>query len=291
MTILNMKPLNPHLKTLDPDYLYHLGLDSSMDLKSLFGDVKFVCMGGSRHRAKNFAKKAADFLGLELQDDELQPLGKMERCLLYKVGPVISVSHGMGMPSISIFLHELTKLLHYAEAKDFAFIRIGTSGGVGVAPGTVVVTTEAVNEKLEPVHEKVILGQVNRYPTKLDANLIDSILSAKESLNVETGKTMGTHDFYEGQGRLDGALTSDYSDADKMAFLQKAHALGVKNIEMECSEFAAFCARAGIPGAVVCASIVNRLNGDQITSTPEELAQFSDNAQQLILNYIKQNQF
>ena len=37
-----------------------------------------------------------------------------------------------------------------------------------------------------------------------------------------------------------------------MAFLRKAHAVGVRNIEMEAPAFAAFCNRAGIPGADVC---------------------------------------
>jgi uridine phosphorylase len=51
----------------------------------------------------------------------------------------------MGMPSLSILLHEITKLMHYAGATDYCFIRIGTSGGLGVPPGTVVITTEVPN--------------------------------------------------------------------------------------------------------------------------------------------------
>ena len=39
-------------------------------------------------------------------------------------------------------------------------------------------------------------------------------------------------DFYEGQGRLDGALC-DYTEADKMEFLERAKEEGVRNIEME----------------------------------------------------------
>lgn len=37
----------------------------------------------------------------------------------------------MGIPSISIMLHELIKLLHYAHCTDVTIIRIGTSGGIG----------------------------------------------------------------------------------------------------------------------------------------------------------------
>lgn len=39
--------------------------------------------------------------------------------------------HGMGVPSISIMLHELIKLLHHAQCRDVVLFRLGTSGGVG----------------------------------------------------------------------------------------------------------------------------------------------------------------
>ena len=39
--------------------------------------------------------------------------------------------HGIGVPSLSVMLNELLKLLHYAECEDVLFIRIGTSGGLG----------------------------------------------------------------------------------------------------------------------------------------------------------------
>ena len=32
--------LNPHFQQLEVDYLYHLGLDTSMDLKKDFGELK-----------------------------------------------------------------------------------------------------------------------------------------------------------------------------------------------------------------------------------------------------------
>lgn len=284
-----MKPeaRNPNLDQLDTDFLYHLGLDTSMDLEGMFGDVKYVCMGGSSVRAEDFANKAAADLGFEVPEGGAQPIGKTERCSLFKVGPVISVSHGMGMPSMLIFLHELAKLLDYAGAQDVKFIRIGTSGGVGVEPGTVVVAEEGLNGKLEPAFEQVELGETYSYPTGLDRQLAEEILEARGEIRAQLGKTMGTDDFYEGQGRLDGALKPRYTEADKMAFLHRAHEAGVRNIEMESTAFAAFCLRAGIPAAVVCTTLLNRLQGDQVTSTPEQLAQFSDNAQRVVLQYIR----
>ena len=44
---------------------------------------------------------------------------------------VLMLQHGMGIPSISIMLHELIKLLHHARCTDVTIFRIGTSGGIG----------------------------------------------------------------------------------------------------------------------------------------------------------------
>ena len=57
---------------------------------------------------------------------------------------------------MSILIHELIKLLHYAECKDVTFFRIGTCGGVGIEPGTLVVTEEAVDGKFRPEYRQVI---------------------------------------------------------------------------------------------------------------------------------------
>jgi uridine phosphorylase len=58
-----------------------------------------------------FANDLAKDFGL----GPVQPSGKTDRYTWFKVGPVIVSSHGMGMPSISILLHEVAKLLKYAE--------------------------------------------------------------------------------------------------------------------------------------------------------------------------------
>lgn len=47
--------------------------------------------------------------------------------------------------------------------------------------------------------------------------------------------------------RLDG-LFSEYTTSEQFEFLRKLSEIGVKNIEMESTGFAAFTYRAGIPG-------------------------------------------
>lgn len=191
------------------------------------------------------------------------------------------------MPSVSILLHEITKLLHYAGVKDPTYLRLGTSGGIGVPPGTVVLADKGLNGELMPEYKLSVLGKVKSYPTQLDYALNRKILAAKGKIHTVLGHTVGTDDFYEGQGRMDGALDPGYTEEEKMQFLSFAHIVGARNFEMEAPEFAAFCLRAGIPAADMCVTLLNRFDGDQVTSTPEELADFSDRAQSLALRFIK----
>lgn len=127
---------NTLIRLGNEDYMYHLGLANDGDLTSLVGDVRFVCMGGSADRANKLAQQLCSRLEIKSHAGDLQPIGKTERFSMYKVGPVISVNHGMGMPSMSILLHEVSKLLYFGKArKDVIFIRVGTSGGLGINPG------------------------------------------------------------------------------------------------------------------------------------------------------------
>lgn len=71
------------------------------------------------------------------------------------MGPVLSISHGMGTPSLGILLHEIIKLMYHAKCKDPVFIRIGTCGGIGVDGGTVIISDDAVDGLLRSVYEVV----------------------------------------------------------------------------------------------------------------------------------------
>lgn len=180
----------------------------------------------------------------------------------------------MGGPSISILLHELAKLLKYANA-DCVWIRIGTCGGLGIPAGTLVLTQQSLNGALEPWHETIVLGERVRRPTMFKPEMNLEIMQTCEELGLKAviGKTMCCDDFYEGQARLDGAIC-DYNEDDKMKFLQRAHEMGVVNIEMESLQFGAFCHAVDVQAAVICVTILNRLEGDQVGSTPQELAEF-----------------
>lgn len=70
---------------------------------------------------------------------------------------------------------------------------------------------------------------------------------------------------FKGQGRRDGA-SCDYSEDAKMAFLRELYAKGIRNIEMEATLFASLTNHVGVKAADICVTIINRLNGDQVST-------------------------
>ncbi|KAL3060312.1 uridine phosphorylase 1 [Trematomus bernacchii] len=282
---------NPHLDVMKDDVLYHFGLGTAThNLPAMFGDVKFVCVGGSPWRMKSFTEYIAAEIRMEDPESEYPNIcAGTDRYAMYKVGPVLSVSHGMGIPSIAIMLHELIKLLHHAHCEDVTIVRIGTSGGIGLEPGTVVVTKKSMDATFLPKFEQVILGKTVERNTDLDQCLAEELLQCSKELNqFETviGNTMCTLDFYEGQARLDGAFCS-YTEKDKQDYLKKASEAGICNIEMESSVFAAMCKLSGLRAAVVCVTLLDRLKGDQMNSSHEVLQSYQLRPQILVGNYIK----
>merc|ERR1712106_330439 len=287
-----VKLMNPHIQEMEEDVLYHLALGSgSHDLQQMFGDVKFVCMGGTPQRMKSFAEYMLRQLGY------LLPTGtclvdiseRSHRYAMYKVGPVLSISHGMGIPSAGILLHEIIKLMYHAGVKDPIFFRIGTCGGIGLEPGTVVVSEEAVDGRVRPVHETIILGQVVSRKAKLDVDFARKVVSSgsREGDKFKTvlGKTISTDDFYEGQGRIDGAIC-EYTEDDKLKYLQEVAAKGVTNMEMEALVFAALTHMAKIRSSVVCVTLLDRLKGDQISTPKEELLSWQERPMDVVSRFI-----
>ncbi|XP_041057031.1 uridine phosphorylase 2 [Carcharodon carcharias] len=282
---------NPHLASMPEDFLYHFDLGTKThNLQAMFGDVKFVCVGGSANRMKAFAQFMHMELGLNGSDSDILDIcAGTDRYSMYKIGPVLSISHGMGVPSISIMLHELIKLLHHAKCCDVTIIRLGTSGGIGLDPGTVVITDTAVDSFFQPQFEQVVLGKIITRSTELDKDLAQELLNCgNEIADYPTiiGNTMCTYDFYEGQGRLDGALCS-FSNEEKLEYLKKAYKAGVRNIEMESTVFAAMCHSCDLKAAVVCVALLNRFDGDQITTPHEVLLEYQKRPQKLVSMFIK----
>uniref|UniRef100_A0A668A4L5 Uridine phosphorylase 2 n=1 Tax=Myripristis murdjan TaxID=586833 RepID=A0A668A4L5_9TELE len=158
-----------------------------------------------------------------------------------------------------------------------------------LAPGTVVISSKAVDHSFHPQFEQVVLGKVITRSTELDEGLANELLQYStelQDLPTVIGNTMCTHDFYEGQGRLDGALCS-FSPEEKLEYLRKAHEAGVRNIEMESTVFAAMCRVCGLKAAVICVTLLNRFEGDQITTPHDVLVEYQQRPQVLVSHFIK----
>lgn len=150
-------------------------------------------------------------------------------------------------------VHEVLKLLHYARVKKpVTMIRLGTCGGVGVEPGTTVISELVYNGLFKSFYEQQILGTTVRHAAVLDKGLRQRLISLatlpEMNVPVVAGNTLCADDFYECQARTDGAFC-DFSEDERTEFLTKCHEeYGIRNIEMESLAFAAMTHRAGIRG-------------------------------------------
>lgn len=135
------------------------------------------------------------------------------------------------------------------------------------------------------------MNKIVRRPCAVDDSLLEELqtfAAGRPSCGYKTvvGNTMCALDFYESQTRLDGALC-DFTEQDKYGRLRTMVAAGVRNIEMEATTFLAMCHAAGIRGAIVCVTLLDRLKGDQVNSSKDFLEQLQQRPQHFVLDFIK----
>lgn len=149
-------------------------------------------------------------------------------------------------------------------------------------PGTVCITNRALDPMLQDFIElKICLKLVRRecvidLATSTELESLAKKYPNKEELgeyDVKCGATIGTNDFYEEQGRTNGAIC-DHSQDDKMRFLEKAREAGVINMEMESNYMAAMCHKLGVSFGIICVALNNRLICDKVKLTREEVSSF-----------------
>jgi len=277
-------------KFMQEHYLYNLNIFINQEVIDKFHGVKYVCMQGSGDRAKALAQKLAKVtLGIEETYFTPQNLFKTAKFEVFRVGNILSVSHGMGTISIMNLLDDITKLMKASGNTDLEYIRIGTSGGINIAPGSVVVTDTAYKPDLTTGYPMTILGKEIIFPTQMDASLNERIIKAQpeiEQFNLYRGNSITADDFYLGQCRFDGAIKPRYDENMRQKYFKKIMALNIYNFEMESTAIASFCSRANISASMIAVTLIDRLNGDQVTATAEELDNFADRAHTVAINYL-----
>lgn len=273
------------------DVYYHFGVSSDDALLDGLRDVKAVIMAGSGGRIKSFAQTWSDLNG----GAPIVAFPKEDRFVTRYCAGVLFASHGMGMPSASIALQELMRMVFFLkrgdlEALDEVFwARIGTSGGVGLEGGTIVVTTEGLMADLRPY--RLLNGGMGEYWFDGDfpADVAHAIIEANAGADfaMATGRTVAGNEFFLEQFRLDGAVCLETPET-KMAWLQWIHDNGVRNIEMEGAMLAGYLNHWGFSKfAMICCTLLNRLHGDQVTASPDELAKYSEDSGVALFNYLE----
>jgi uridine phosphorylase len=272
------------------DVYYHFGVASDDPILEEFRDVRAIILAGSGDRIKEFAQRWSALHG----GAPVVALPKEERFVTRYCAGVLFASHGMGMPSASIAVQELMRMVFFLKRGDLEamsevfWARVGTSGGVGLPGGTVVVTTEGVMADLKPY--RLLNGLSGEYwfdgtfPMDVARAIVDA--SAGSGIPVELGRTVAGNEFFLEQLRLDGAICLE-SPESKMAWLEALDAAGVRNIEMEGAMLAGYLNHWGFPKfAMICTTIVNRIEGDQVTETPAELHEFSERSGDVLFHYL-----
>ena len=272
------------------DVYYLFGVASSDPLLTTLRDVRAVVMAGSGSRIKEFAERWSELNA----GTEIVAFPKEDRFVTRYTAGVLFASHGMGMPSASIALQELMRMVFFLkrgdlDAMDEVFwCRVGTSGGVGLPGGTVVVSSEGLMADLKPY--RLLNGGTGEYwfDGHFPAESCNAIIAANEHTDFEiiSGKTVAGNEFFLEQFRLDGAICLETPES-KMGWLHWLQENGVVNIEMEGAMIAGFLNHWGFSKfAMICCTLLNRLEGDQVTATPEQLHKYSEDSGVALFNYL-----
>lgn len=273
------------------DVYYHFGVASSDPILDKLRGVRAVIMAGSGGRIKEFAQRWSEMSG----DPEIVAFPKEDRFVTRYTGGVLFASHGMGMPSASIAVQELMRLVFFLKRgdldamSDVFWCRVGTSGGVGLPGGTVVVSSEGVMADLKPF--RLLRGRDGEYwfDGTFPRATYEAIIAANENadFDIVSGKTVAGNEFFIEQFRLDGALCFETHES-KMEWLSWLDENGVRNIEMEGAMLAGYLNHWGFGKfAMICCTLLNRLEGDQVTASPEQLHKFSEDSGVALFNYLK----
>jgi len=272
------------------DVYYHFGVASTDPVLAKLRDVKAVIMAGSGGRIKEFAQRWSELNA----GSEIVAFPKEDRFVTRYTAGVLFVSHGMGMPSASIALQELLRMVFFLKRGDLAALdevfwcRVGTSGGVGLPVGTVVVTSEGLMADLRPY--RLLNGGTGEYwfDGHFPAATRNAIIAANEHTDFEivAAKTVAGNEFFLEQFRLDGAICLETPET-KMGWLRWLHDNGVANIEMEGAMLAGYLNWWGFSQfAMICCTLLNRLEGDQVTATAAQLHKYSEDSGVALFNYL-----
>lgn len=258
---------------MQDEFLFNIHKNINQDFINLFKEINFVCLHGSKNRAFEFAKLyAKSFSDQDISISNDLFLNSDFAC--YRANNVLSISHGMGDDSISLLLNDLMILLNLAKNKDLHFFRLGTSGGIGVDIGSIIVSKEAYTPDLK---EKYLFD-----------NSFKEFISKKKDSNIYFGGTISADDFYLSQARFDGALKVNYTQSERAVYFDLLKEKKIRNFEMEGVAFARFLSLFNYKVSLITATLVDRLVSDSVKVTRTEIEQFTSNIAKIVIDFLKQ---
>ena len=123
------------------------------------------------------------------------------------------------------------------------------------------------------------MRQLEAYPQVI---LIQNVLKGEAEMNLF--KTFLSN--FLGQARTDGAFC-DISEDERLQYLKKINSQGVDNVEMEATAIASLCYKAGYKCAIICVTLLDRLDGDQVEISPDTYKKYVSRPIDLVAEYIK----
>ncbi len=235
---------------------YHIGFGLD-DLGS--SPPKMALLSGDPQRARSIAQT-------HLQDVRLL---SENRGLNSYIGylpndrPILSVTSGMGAPSLSIVVNELV------QVGIEQIIRIGTCGSIQphIPVGSIVISSAALCHQgaandIAPVE----------YPAAADPFLTVALVKAAQKLQFEhyIGITASVDTFYEGQERTDSANPNLMRSLQGIT--EEYQRLNILNYEMECGTLFKMGGVYKFAAAAVCGVVAQRTVAENIMLAQKDIA-------------------
>lgn len=218
--------------------VFHLGITEE-DLQG----ATLAIVPGDPARSERIAREMDEPVQLNSVREYNSWLGKVNG------QPVVVCSTGIGGPSTSIAVEELSQL------GVRTFLRIGTTGAIQthIEPGEMIVTNGSVRLDGASTHFAPM-----EFPAVADFECTQALVEAvkSEEVNYHVGITASSDTFYPGQERYDtrtGHVIQRFRGS-----MEEWQALGVLNYEMESATLLTMCAAMGLKAGCVAAAIVNR---------------------------------
>ena len=99
-------------------------------------------------------------------------------------------------------LNEMMKLIYFCKLENVKIIRMGSSGGLGVNPGTLIITKSALSPLLEPFYSLVECGKERKLLAEPDPKLNEDLITAAKKLGKHHFKVVMVWISYESYGMI-----------------------------------------------------------------------------------------